>query len=106
MGLDGGPGDREGRTIHAPLSPTGAKLVPGEPTQVYFCMARLDWNQYPGKTPGLYRLDLNTREFTEVITRVPLTGNMREDGLRLPNFRNPQEVMVYPQPYRKLSSLP
>ena len=85
----------------APLSPTGAKLVPGEPTQVYFCMARLDWNQYPGKTPGLYRLDLNTREFTEVITRVPLTGNMREDGLELPNFRNPQEVMVYPQPYRE-----
>jgi len=93
-------GDAE-RFAHAPLSPTGAKLVPGEPDQVYFCMARLDWNRYPGEWPGLYKLDLNTREFTEVITRVPVTGKMREDGLELPNFRDPDEVMVYPQPYRE-----
>lgn len=90
-----------GQFALAPLSPTGAKLVPGEPEQVYFCMARLDWNQYPGKTPGLYKLDLNTRKFTEVITRVPLTGKMREDGLELPNFRDPDEVVVYPQPYKE-----
>ncbi len=87
----------------APLSPTGARLVPGEPDQVYFCMARLDWKQYPGKTPGLYKLDLNTRKFTEVVTRVPITGTMREDGLELPNYDDPDAVKVYPQPYRETS---
>lgn len=89
------------RFARAPLSPTGARLVPGAPDQVYFCMARLDWKQYPGRTPGLYRLDLDTRRFAEVVTRVPLTGTMREDGLELPNFRDPDEVMVYPQPHRE-----
>lgn len=81
---------------HAPLSPTGARLVPGHPDQVYFCMARLDYHTYE-RSPGVYRLDLKTKEFTEVVTRVPLTGTLREDGLELPNAKDPEQAMVYPQ---------
>lgn len=79
----------------SPVSPTGARLVPGQPDQVYYCMARLDNHNYE-HGPGLYRLDLNTRKFTEVVTRVPLTGRMREDGLEVPNATDPAQEMVYP----------
>jgi len=73
------------RLAYSPVSPTGAHVVPGRADQIYFCMARLDYHEYE-HNPGLYMLDLNTKKFTEIATRVPLTGRLREDGLELPNF--------------------
>lgn len=82
----------------SPVSPTGARIVPGDPGKVYYCMARLDHHTYE-HGPGVYRLDLATRTFTEVVTRVPITGTMREDGLEIPNGDAPEE-RVYPQALR------
>jgi hypothetical protein len=82
-----------------PLSPTGARIVPGRSDAVYFCMARLDDKTYD-KSPGVYRLDLNTRQFTEVVTRVPLTGTMRADGLETPNAIVADHERVYPTPLK------
>lgn len=61
------------RFAKAPLSPTGARLVPDNPDAAYFCMARLDDEQYPDTlSPGIYQLDLRSAEFTPVALRVPL----------------------------------
>ncbi|BDA79528.1 hypothetical protein LPTSP3_g24580 [Leptospira kobayashii] len=84
----------------SPVSPTGAHIVPGKDDQVYFCMARLDYNSYE-KGPGLYSLDLGTKKFSEVVTRVPLTGIMREDGLEIPNSVGNDRVIVYPEPFKE-----
>lgn len=83
----------------SPVSPTGARMVPGQPDQVYFCMARLDYHTYEHH-PGVYRLDLNSKRFTEIVTRVPLTGTMRADGLEIPNAVQPDQEMVYPSPLK------
>ena len=85
------------KIAYAPVSPTGTRPVPGKPDQVYFCMARLDFHTYENP-PGVYRLDLKTRTFTPVVTQVPLTGHMREDGLEQPNFTQVDEERVYPEP--------
>ncbi|TGM74465.1 SMP-30/gluconolaconase/LRE-like region [Leptospira mtsangambouensis] len=90
----------------SPVSPTGATLVPGKKDQLYFCMARLDYNKYQ-KNPGLYVLDLNSKKFEEIVTRVPITGNMREDGLEIPNQKSEDQVVVYSNPLKntKVSDL-
>ena len=38
------------------------------------------------------------RIFQPVLTRVPLTGTMRHDGLELPNFDLQNQAKVYSQP--------
>lgn len=88
------------KLAYSPVSPTGARLMPGQTDQVYFCMARLDHHQYDNN-PGLYRLDLTTRAFTEIVTRVPLTGKMRADGLEKPNFDEPYQEKVYTTPFKE-----
>jgi sugar lactone lactonase YvrE len=85
------------KLAYSPVSPTGAHLVPGNDRQIYFCMARLDYHQYE-HNPGLYRLDLDTKEFTAIATRVPITGKLRDDGLEIPNASPSGEEMVYPKP--------
>lgn len=84
----------------SPVSPTGARMVPGHPDQAYYCMARLDHNRYE-HSPGLYVLDLNSRQFREVVTRVPVTGHLRDDGLEQPNAAVPDRVMVHPDPLKE-----
>jgi len=65
------------RFAKAPLSPTGARLVPGNPHEAYFCMARLDDQQYPDSVnPGIYKLDLRSARFTPVALRVPLLPSL------------------------------
>lgn len=81
----------------SPVSPTGAHLIPGESDAVYYCMARLDYHQYT-QGPGLYRLDLESREFTPIVTRVPITGTLRPDGLEVPNHKAPDEDLVHATP--------
>lgn len=84
----------------SPLSPTGARPVPGAPGAVYFCMARLDHHTYE-RSPGVYRLDLATRKFSEVVTRVPVTGTLRADGLEVPNATPTDAERVYPAPLKE-----
>lgn len=86
----------------SPVSPTGARIVPGKTDQAWVCMARLDYQQYESN-PGLYRLDLNARSFTPVATRVPLTGLLREDGLELPNTNQPEKEVVYATPFGEMA---
>mgnify|MGYP001818417787 FL=1 len=85
------------RLAYSPVSPTGAHLVPGNDRQIYFCMARLDYHQYK-HNPGLYVLDLDTKKFTAIATRVPITGKLRDDGLEIPNANLSGDEMVYPKP--------
>ena len=87
----------EKKIAYSPVSPTGAKMVPGSGQFVYFCMARLDYNQYQ-HGPGLYLLDIESGTFEPLLTRVPLTGTMREDGLELPNYDHKDRAKVYTQP--------
>jgi hypothetical protein len=88
----------------SPVSPTGARMVPGRDDQAYVCMARLDYHQYE-HSPGLYRLDINDGSFTPVATRVPITGHMRDDGLELPNANadEPDAEVVHTAPYRDMA---
>lgn len=75
--LDNGTAERFAK---APLSPTGARLVPGNPDAAYFCMARLDDEQYPDSvSPGIYKLDLRSGQFTPVALRVPLLPSLGSD---------------------------
>lgn len=85
------------KLVYSPVSPTGARLVPGQPNHAYFCMARLDYHQY-SHSPGLYLLDLDTAEFRPVVVRVPVTGTVRADGLELPNHGHVDREQVYPLP--------
>ncbi|GAA5320053.1 MAG: hypothetical protein Aseana_21160 [Candidatus Pelagadaptatus aseana] len=85
------------KLVYSPVSPTGAKMVPGSTHLAYFCMARLDYNHYP-HGPGLYLLDISKAKFEPVVTRVPITGELREDGLELPNSDEPNTAKVYPAP--------
>ena len=67
------------RFAKAPMSPTGARLVPGKPDEAYFCMARLDDEQYPRNvSPGIYKLDLLTAKFTPIAVRVPLLSSSKD----------------------------
>ncbi len=81
----------------SPVSPTGAKMAPGNNNLAYFCMARLDNNTYE-HGPGLYLLDIKDGKFSALVTRVPITGNLRDDGLEVPNFDKPDVGKVYAQP--------
>ena len=47
------------RLAYSPVSPTGAKMVPGSDRLAYYCMARLYYNEYQ-HDPGLYLLNLET----------------------------------------------
>jgi len=85
------------RLVFSPVSPTGSRMVPGSDNLAYFCMARLDYHSYD-QGPGLYLLDIEKASFTPVLTRVPLTGRLREDGLELPNFDEKSKAKVYAQP--------
>lgn len=68
------------RFARAPLSPTGARLQPGNPDAAYFCMARLDDEQYPDPvSPGIYQLDLRSGQFIPVALRVPLLPSIGSD---------------------------
>lgn len=91
--------DTAEKLAYSPVSPTGAHTIPGRPDAVYYCMARLDYHEYD-ENPGLYLLDLETREFTPVVTRVPLTGTMRADGLEIPNHDQPFEDLVHTTPLK------
>ncbi len=85
------------KLAYSPVSPTGSKMVPGSHRFAYYCMARLDYHDYD-HGPGLYRLDIAQGKFEPVLTRVPLTGTLRDDGLELPNYDRPNEAKVYIEP--------
>lgn len=85
------------KLAYSPVSPTGAHMVPNNNHLVYFCMARLDYHSYDNN-PGLYLLNLENQEFTEVVTRVPITGTLRDDGLEIPNENEPSAEIVYTSP--------
>ena len=64
-------------------------------------MARLDYHEYD-RGPGLYRLDIEEGTFQPILTRVPLTGTMRQDGLELPNYDQPDKAKVYARPFKEI----
>ncbi|MEC8427173.1 MAG: hypothetical protein VXZ35_02015, partial [Pseudomonadota bacterium] len=84
----------------SPVSPTGAKMQPGSDRFAYYCMARLDYHEYE-HGPGLYRLDIQEGTFEPLVTRVPITGTLRDDGLELPNYDVANVAKVYPQPFKE-----
>ncbi|WP_159660446.1 SMP-30/gluconolactonase/LRE family protein [Alcanivorax xiamenensis] len=88
------------KLAYSPVSPTGARIDPNNPGQVYFCMARLDFHDYEND-PGLYKLDLKSGTFIPVVTRVPVTGNLRPDGLEIPNHANDNQEVVHLPPYKQ-----
>ncbi len=88
------------KLAYSPVSPTGAKMVPGRTKLAYFCMARLDYQEYE-QEPGLYQLDIEKATFQPILTRVPLTGTLRKDGLELPNYDQPDKAKVYAQPFNE-----
>lgn len=61
------------RFVQSPLSPAGARLVPGDDDHMLFCATRLDDNVYPASVqPGIYELTISTRAVRPVALRVPL----------------------------------
>lgn len=61
------------RFVRSPMSPAGARLVPGDDDRMLFCATRLDDNQYPDTVqPGIYELQFSTKAIRPVALRVPL----------------------------------
>lgn len=61
------------RFVQSPLSPAGARLVPGDDDRMLFCATRLDDNVYPDSAhPGIYELTFSTKAIRPVALRVPL----------------------------------
>lgn len=61
------------RFVDAPLMAAGAHEIPGEESTIGFCASYLHGQTYPDtETPGLYRLDLETKTITPLALRVPL----------------------------------
>ncbi len=90
------------KLAYSPVSPTGARMMPGNKNLAFYCMARLDHNIYD-KSPGLYLLDIEAGTFSPLVTRVPITGNLRNDGLEVPNFDDPDTGKVHVQPFLELA---
>ncbi|MFA6312581.1 MAG: hypothetical protein WCV99_08215 [Sterolibacterium sp.] len=62
------------RFVQTPMSPAGARLVPGDDDRMLFCATRLDDNRYPESVqPGIYELTFSTRSISPVALRVPLS---------------------------------
>jgi sugar lactone lactonase YvrE len=62
------------RFVQAPMSPAGARLVPGDDEHMLFCATRLDDNRYPDTVqPGIYELTFSTKAIRPVALRVPLS---------------------------------
>lgn len=62
------------RFVQAPMSPAGARLVPGDDDRMLFCATRLDDNRYPDNVqPGIYELTFSTKAIRPVALRVPLS---------------------------------
>lgn len=59
--------------VDAPLEAAGAVLDPLDENRVYLCSSYLYGEEYPeDENPGVYALDLTTKEVTPVVERVPL----------------------------------
>ncbi len=59
--------------VRAPMSPAGARLIPGDDDRMLFCATRLDDRLYPDTvTPGVYELHFSTKEIRPIALRVPL----------------------------------
>ncbi len=70
--LDLNTGEAE-RFVDAPLMAAGAVQHPDDPNALAFCASHLHGETYPeGERVGIYRLDLETREITPILLRVPL----------------------------------
>jgi hypothetical protein len=70
--LDLNTGEAE-RFVDAPLMAAGAVQIPGEPDAIAFCASHLHGESYPeGERVGIYRLNLETKEITPILLRVPL----------------------------------
>lgn len=71
------------RFVDPPLEAAGAVMSPTDDNIVYFCSSVLYGETYPeGETPGVYALNLTTKEITTVINRVPLVSYHTPDSTR------------------------
>lgn len=60
------------RFADAPLMAAGLHEAPGQPNQMYLCSSHFYGNTYPeGEKVGLYRLDIQAKEFTPIVLNVP-----------------------------------
>ncbi len=58
--------------VDPPLMAAGMHESPDQPGIVYFCASRLYGQRYPeGERPGVYRLNVATREIEAIVTWVP-----------------------------------
>lgn len=61
------------RFVDAPLMAAGAHEIPGKESAIAFCASYLHGQSYPeNETPGLYRLDLQTKTVSPIARRVPI----------------------------------
>lgn len=59
--------------IDAPLEAAGAVMDPLDENRVYFCSSYLYGETYPqDETPGIYALDMTTKQVTAIVNRTPL----------------------------------
>jgi len=59
--------------VQSPMSPAGARLMPGDDDRMLFCATRLDDNTYPDTVqPGIYELTFSSKTIRPVALRVPL----------------------------------
>lgn len=59
--------------LKAPMSPTGARAIPGTDDRFLLCAARLDDERYPPEVnPGVYEVTISTRSVRPLALRVPI----------------------------------